>query len=65
MRILLQDIRSRNYYQHRGQWTSNRSDAFDFQFSGGRPECQEQLELVGVELVVESDPLQPAINFST
>jgi hypothetical protein len=65
MRILLQDIHSRNYYQRRGQWTSNRGDAFDFQFSGGTPECLEELELVGAELVVESDPSQPEIQFLT
>ena len=61
MRILLQNIRSKHYYQCRGQWTSDRSDAFDFQFAGGTPECFEELDLVDVELVVESDRSQPAI----
>jgi hypothetical protein len=59
MRILLQDIRSKHYYRCRGQWTEVRSDAFDFQFAGGAPECLEELDHVDVELVVEADQLQP------
>jgi hypothetical protein len=63
MRILLQNIRSKHYYQGRGQWTSDRSDAFDFQFAGGAPECLEELDLLDVELMVESDQRQPAESF--
>ncbi len=62
MRILLQDIRSKQFYQRRGQWTHDRDAALDFQYAGSQPECVEDVDLVGAELVVVPDHAEPAMN---
>jgi hypothetical protein len=62
MRILLRDIQSKQFYQHRGQWTDDREAALDFQYAGSRPECVEDVDLIGAELVVVPDEAEPAVN---
>jgi hypothetical protein len=39
----------------RGVWTSELNEAFDFQYYAGKPDYADQLDNVGVELVIDAE----------
>jgi hypothetical protein len=55
MRLVLKDVLSKQFYRGEGVWTSELNEAFDFQYYAGKPDYADQLDNVGVELVIDAE----------